>query len=96
MDERLGKDRLHNHDIYCFAGKPRADRIMSEIKARPIRIISDISDALFEEAGRLNFEQRIFMEIRQGEKPNDPVPFRLSGCATWQSGWPSGFPPSWE
>jgi PIN domain nuclease of toxin-antitoxin system len=41
------------YDIYRSAGKPRADQIISEIKTRPIRIISDIGDALFEEAGRL-------------------------------------------
>ena len=41
------------YDIYRTAGKTKADEVISEIKSRPIAIISDISDVLFEEAGRL-------------------------------------------
>ncbi|MCL2776059.1 MAG: type II toxin-antitoxin system VapC family toxin [Oscillospiraceae bacterium] len=41
------------YDIYRSVGKIKADEIISELKKRPITIISDISDGLFEEAGRL-------------------------------------------
>lgn len=41
------------YDIYRSIGKTKADEIIAEIKSRPITVIAEISDALFEEAGRL-------------------------------------------
>jgi len=41
------------YDVYRTAGKAKADDVISKIKSQPIKIISEISDALFEEAGRL-------------------------------------------
>jgi PIN domain nuclease of toxin-antitoxin system len=41
------------YERYRAAGKAKADLFLSEFKKRPITIISDISDALFVEAGRL-------------------------------------------
>jgi predicted nucleic acid-binding protein len=35
------------------SGKPKADVFLTTFKNRPVTIISDISDAIFEEAGRL-------------------------------------------
>ncbi|MCL2003325.1 MAG: PIN domain-containing protein [Oscillospiraceae bacterium] len=47
------------YDVYRFAGKAKADEIIREIKACPISVISDISDALFEEAGRFKASYNI-------------------------------------
>jgi predicted nucleic acid-binding protein len=41
------------YDLFRTYGKAQADEIIAKIKSRPITIISDISDSLFEEAGRL-------------------------------------------
>jgi predicted nucleic acid-binding protein len=47
------------YDRYRAAGKEKADLFLFEFKKRPITIISDISDALFEEAGRLKSQYKI-------------------------------------
>ena len=41
------------YDLLRTHGKEKADIILSEIKKRPMEIIAEISDELFEEAGRL-------------------------------------------
>jgi len=41
------------YDLLRTHGKEKANIILSEIKKRPIEIISEISDELFTEAGRL-------------------------------------------
>jgi predicted nucleic acid-binding protein len=47
------------YDVYRSIGKARADEVVSKVKSQPITIISDISDALFEEAGRLKASYKI-------------------------------------
>jgi predicted nucleic acid-binding protein len=47
------------YDIYRSVGKEKADEVMAEIKGRPIIILSDISDAIFEEAGRLKASYKV-------------------------------------
>jgi predicted nucleic acid-binding protein len=44
---------------YRAAGKEKAGLFLSEFKKRPIAVISDISDELFEEAGRLKSLYRV-------------------------------------
>ena len=41
------------YDVYRSAGKVMADNIIMELKSKPILIISEISDAIFAEAGRI-------------------------------------------
>jgi len=41
------------YDIYRSVNKEIADDVMEEVKTNPITVISDISDSIFEEAGRL-------------------------------------------
>jgi len=40
-------------------GKEKADLILSEIKKRPIGIVAEISDEIFNEAGRLKASYKI-------------------------------------
>ena len=47
------------YDIYRSVGKGKADEVIAEIKGRPITILSDISDAIFEEAGRLKASYKV-------------------------------------
>ena len=47
------------YDLLRTYGKDKADTILSEIKKRPIEVISEISDDLFEEAGRLKSMYKI-------------------------------------
>ena len=47
------------YDIYRTVGKMKADEVIDEIRNQPIAIVSDISDDLFKEAGRLKSLYRI-------------------------------------
>ena len=47
------------YDLYRNFGKDKANAILTEIKKRPIHIIAEISDELFEEAGRLKSTYKI-------------------------------------
>ena len=47
------------YDIYRSLGKEKAESILSEIKKRPIGINAEISDRIFEEAGRLKASYKI-------------------------------------
>jgi PIN domain nuclease of toxin-antitoxin system len=47
------------YDLRRVVGKVEADLFLTEFKKQPITIIPDISDALFEEAGRLKSLYRI-------------------------------------
>jgi predicted nucleic acid-binding protein len=46
-------------DVYRSADKGSADNVVSELKKRPIVIVSEISDAVFAEAGRLKATYKI-------------------------------------
>ena len=41
------------YDLYRTLGKDKADEILTEIKKRPLTINAEITDEIFEEAGRL-------------------------------------------
>ena len=47
------------YDLYRSIGKDIAEKILAEIKKRPITIISDFTDELFGEAGRLKASYKI-------------------------------------
>jgi len=47
------------YDLYRSLGKDKADIIISEIKRRPIEIIAEITDEVFNEAGRLKASYKI-------------------------------------
>jgi predicted nucleic acid-binding protein len=47
------------YDLYRSLGREKADLIISEIKKRPIRINTEITDEIFSEAGRLKASYRI-------------------------------------
>ena len=47
------------YDLYRSIGKDLAEKILAEIKKRPITIISDFTDELFVEAGRLKASYKI-------------------------------------
>jgi len=47
------------YDAYRSRGKEQADLMLSELKKRPVSIISEISDHVFAEAGRLKASYRI-------------------------------------
>lgn len=47
------------YDVYRFRGKEIADKVVSEVQRRPVVIVSQISDAVFAEAGRLKGSYRI-------------------------------------
>ena len=47
------------YDLYRTLSKDKADEILSEIKKRPITINSEITDDIFEEAGRLKASYKI-------------------------------------
>ena len=47
------------YDLYRTLGKDKADEVLLEIKKRPITINAEISDAIFNEAGRLKASYRI-------------------------------------
>ena len=47
------------YDLYRTLGKDKADEILSEIKKRPITINAEISDEIFNEAGRLKATNKI-------------------------------------
>jgi len=47
------------YDLYRSLGKEKADLISSEIKKRPVEINEEITDAIFNEAGRLKASYKI-------------------------------------
>jgi PIN domain nuclease of toxin-antitoxin system len=47
------------YDVYRSTDKETADNVVSELKKRPITIVSEIRDAVFAEAGRLKATYRI-------------------------------------
>ena len=47
------------YDLYRTLGKDKADEILSEIKKRPLTINAEITDEIFEEAGRLKASYKI-------------------------------------
>ena len=47
------------YDIYRSIDKEKADEVMNEIKNRPIVVISEINDAIFEEAGRIKASYKV-------------------------------------
>lgn len=47
------------YDLYRSRGKEQAELIVDEIKKRPIEIISEITDQIFQEAGRLKATYKI-------------------------------------
>jgi len=47
------------YDLYRSLGNEKADLILTEIKKRPIEIIAEISDEVFNEAGRLKATYKI-------------------------------------
>ncbi|MDR1920526.1 MAG: PIN domain-containing protein [Candidatus Adiutrix sp.] len=47
------------YDVYRSVDKATADKIVFELKARPITIVSEITDAVFAEAGRLKATYKI-------------------------------------
>ena len=47
------------YDLYRTLGKDKADEILSEIKKRPLTIDAEITDEIFEEAGRLKASYKI-------------------------------------
>jgi len=47
------------YDLYRSLGKDKANLIMSEIRKRPIEIYSEITDDIFNEAGRLKASYKI-------------------------------------
>jgi PIN domain nuclease of toxin-antitoxin system len=47
------------YDVYRSTDRETADNVVFELKKRPIAIVSEISDAVFTEAGRLKATYRI-------------------------------------
>jgi len=47
------------YDVYRFRGQEIADKIVNEVRHRPVDIVSQISDAVFSEAGRLKGSYKI-------------------------------------
>jgi predicted nucleic acid-binding protein len=47
------------YDIYRSISKEKADEVMNEIKGCPITVISEISDIIFEEAGRFKASYKV-------------------------------------
>jgi predicted nucleic acid-binding protein len=47
------------YDTYRSRGKEQADLMLSELKKRPVLIVSEISDHVFAEAGRLKASYKI-------------------------------------
>ena len=47
------------YDVYRFRGRELAEKIVTEVKNRPVTIVSQISDAVFSEAGRLKSSYKI-------------------------------------
>jgi PIN domain nuclease of toxin-antitoxin system len=47
------------YDIYRSVSKNVADDVLDEVNSNPIRIISDINDSIFKEAGRLKASYRV-------------------------------------
>ena len=47
------------YDVYRSVGKENADDVLSEFMKRPVTIVSEISDEVFTEAGRLKASYRI-------------------------------------
>jgi predicted nucleic acid-binding protein len=47
------------YDLFRNFGKDKANAVLAEIKKRPIQIIAEISDELFEIAGRLKATYKI-------------------------------------
>ena len=47
------------YDLYRTLGKDKADGILAEIKKRPLTINAEITDEIFEEAGRLKASYKI-------------------------------------
>jgi predicted nucleic acid-binding protein len=47
------------YDICRTSGEERAERVLAELKKRPIVIISEISEELFKEAGRFKLKYKM-------------------------------------
>jgi len=47
------------YDLYRSLGKEKADLVLAEIKKRPIGINAEITDKIFDEAGRLKASYKI-------------------------------------
>ena len=47
------------YDVFRSVSKSKADEVFGEIKNSPVNVISEISDAVFEEAGRLKALHKI-------------------------------------
>jgi predicted nucleic acid-binding protein len=47
------------YDLYRSRGKEKADYVLAEIRKRPIKINAEISDELFQQAGRLKASYNI-------------------------------------
>jgi predicted nucleic acid-binding protein len=47
------------YDVFRRCGKATAEQVVEEIKRSPVRIISEISDVVFAEAGRLKARYKI-------------------------------------
>ncbi|MDR1733101.1 MAG: PIN domain-containing protein [Synergistaceae bacterium] len=47
------------YDVYRSVGKEMADQVVTELKKHPVTIVSEISDIVFAEAGRLKATYKI-------------------------------------
>jgi len=47
------------YNIYRYAGAKAADEVLDEITRSPIRVLSEITEAVFKEAGKLKASYRI-------------------------------------